>query len=455
MGLLEIVSIVLGTIASVVGIVSGGTKLITSRKKRAQKPQLSDLAKNDPLIIPGGLHGRMNMDSLTPIESLYILFLIDQFPNGIWGASLESNVVYYGDCERDPGSISISVLGSIAISHYTGSRTAGPILGFRKYLLPDRQSKRGAFGMLETTGTKLYPITRIAEHTRHTAAALYYFLFFDGLDHRAAEKALSFLLLPKVRTSKGRWVDDVGPEQPPEENTDPITVAFVIRALEEARTQLLKRTDTKSEGDLLASIESAIKTGLEYIFSTKLRTENGCWLYRYSSQEDRKKKLRNAYQYTTDVLASTHESCLRLQWNLDEYRKITEYLLDRAEQYEGLPQSEYAHLPDLDATAGLLYVSSRFPELADKHQKLMGRLESLCLRPEIVEPSSANGWSKVLLLTGRMKVPWSPLTPERAATLGELARAIERSPAERPANFPVSQEYIQCLLDRKKQDLPT
>lgn len=195
-------------------------------------------------------------------ELLYLLLLLDQFPNGIWGASLESSADLYGHA-GDPGSITISTSSSFAITQFTGSRSALPIQKYRNYL-QHRQSARGAFGMQRETGTLKFPNSEILEHARHTATGLCFFLFYDGYEHPRVIKALGYLL--NNRTPEGLWVD-IG--QAVSENVDPMSVAFIIYALEEVYGSQRKK-DFSSDIDgkrLLAHLDECIQTGLEYIFN--------------------------------------------------------------------------------------------------------------------------------------------------------------------------------------------
>jgi hypothetical protein len=301
--------------------------------------------------------GSRNLSKLTHSsmhELMHLLLLLDQFPNGIWGASLESMGDLYGH-KDDPGSISVTTFTAIAITGYTGSRNSEPIQDYRKYL-QTRQSERGAFGMKRARGTSRYPSFEILEHARHTAMGLIFFLFYDGFRHRRVIDSLNYLL--HTRTPQRRvWVD-IGPAT--DDRSDPVTVAFVIDALERVRDAMEKEPrPRKADSRMLDELDDAIASGLNYIFDNPLRTPEGFWSYRYSSQEDKDRVMQNLYQYTTDVLPSISTSCTRLGIHVKEVEQTLKKLLRIASGYGGaLPASPETNVPDLDATGRLILVTS-------------------------------------------------------------------------------------------------
>jgi TIR domain len=355
-------------------------------------------------------------------ELMYFFLLLDQFPNGIWGASLEKSVDLYGHA-YDPGSISISTFSSFAITRFTGSRTALPIQAYRKYL-QSRQSESGAFGMKRQPGTTKYPKTEILEHARHTATSLSFFLLYDGYGHDRVYRALNYLL--NTRTPEGLWVD-LGPLV--FENSDPITVAFVIDALEQV-FDAIQRKESKDKTDerMLNQVSDSISVGLSYIFNCPLRTPDGFWFYKFSTPEDKERVLQNLYQYTTDVISSVAISCQRLDEHLAEIDKVIQNLLSIAQRYGGsVPSSPDSHVPNLDATARLISTSRYFPKWHSDAQSLYSSLPKLCSDPEVLKAGNASGWSSILLLYGSPEAPFSGRSDERISNINKLIRELRGS----------------------------
>jgi hypothetical protein len=351
-------------------------------------------------------------------ELIYLLLLLDQFNNGIWGASLELPGAFYGHGD-DPGSISISTFSSFAITRFTGSRTALPIQAYRKYLL-NRQSDSGAFGMKRQPGTSKYPRSEILEHARHTATGLSFFLFYDGYGHRCVTDALNYLL--RNRTQQGLWVD-FGPVE--DRNVDPITVAFVIDAFEQVRDSIARKiSKDKIEEDLLVELDKAIQIGLDYIFKCPLRTEDGFWFYKYSSAEDKERVLQNLYQYTMDVISSISISCQRLRQYLSEIDTIIQKLLSIAQRYRGLPRSAVSHIPHLDPTAHLISTAYYFTKWENEAKNLYNSLPIICHDEQVLTSAGANGWASVLLLYGTPAAPFSGRSDERISHINRTAQEL-------------------------------
>lgn len=384
-------------------------------------------------------------------ELMYLLLLLDQFENGIWGASLESSVDLYGH-GFDPGSISISTFSSFAITQFTGSRNALPIQKYRAYL-QDRQSARGAFGMKREIGTKKFPQSEILEHARHTATGLSFFLFYDSYDHNRAARALTYLL--NARTAKGCWVD-VGPKT--SRNADPITVAFVIDSLEQVYGVVESRS-SKNEEDhrMLGQLNGSISAGLKYIFDCPLRTSDGFWYYKYSTPEEKARVLQNLYQYTTDVLSSIAPSCKRMGRHLEELDDIQRRLFSIAQaHFNGLPRSPETHVPSLDATSRLILTARKLAQWEDPAGVLYESLPKLCADEQVLVSGCANGWSSVLLLS---PFPESAnhKHSDRIAELNGLAQALREGDPETvklPLELERYSKFVRGILRRNKGTQP-
>jgi hypothetical protein len=381
-------------------------------------------------------------------ETIYLLLLLDQFQNGIWGASLEAAADYYGH-SNDPGSISVSTFSCLAITRFTGSRTATAIQDYRNYL-QRRQSSRGAFGMKRESGTKKYPKSEILEHARHTATALSFFAFYDGYGHSSVTRALDYLI--NERTPEGLWVD-FGPLY--DDNVDPITVAFVINAFEQVRRSILDEASGAEENSqIIAQIDSCITRGLDYIFTSPLRSREGFWHYKYSSDEEKKRVLRNLYQYTTDVLSAVALSCRRLGSYLPEIDMILGRLFSISSKHGGgLPRSPETHVPDLDATGRLISIAGNFPQWINSAHRLRESLPVLCSDSQVLMSGGANGWSSILLIYEAEASLSNKGSDERIMYINGLAQKIkEGNPdsVELPPEIVRYSGMVREILRRRK-----
>jgi hypothetical protein len=381
-------------------------------------------------------------------ELLCLLLLIDQFPTGVWGASLESSADLYGH-GNDPGSITISTLSSFSITHFTGSRNAQPIIDYRNYL-QTRQSDSGAFGMKRELGTGKYRMPKILEHARHTATGLSFFLFYDGANHPSVKKALKYLFTS--RTPRGVWVD-VGPAV--DEEADPITAAFVIDALEQVHASISsKPRRTKSDNSVLSQLDQAIVNGLDYIFYCPFRTPDGFfWSYKFSTSEAKKRVFQNLYQYTTDVISSITTSCKRLNMYLPEIDNVIEELFSIANDHQNsLPSSPESHVPNLDSTARLISTARLLPQWNGQATITYEALPGLCSDKQVIISGGANGWSAALQLYDTGESSQNYNLDERKASIFETANRLKTGDpnnVELPAILIPYSVFVRTILLRR------
>jgi hypothetical protein len=388
------------------------------------------------------------------LERLYLLVLIDQFPNGIWGASLERDAGFYGHRD-DPGSITVSTLCSIALNALGGQRTAPSVQRFRDYLNARRHDS-GAFGMLKETGSAKYPDKRILEHTRHTATALRFFLHFDSHVHPNSVGALKYLLSPNHRTKDGLWVAH---GQPDPTQVDPITVAYVIGACH----AYLERAKHVPGANLMIpstnEMTEAIEIGLNYLFSTTLRDEEGNWLYGSSSEDERQQLLSRAHQYSTDVLTEIVPISVTLETRRPEIHAEMNRLIDVSHEYDNaLPLSRRFVVPSLDPSASLIRAALGSPAFADSVVPNIDRIPELCSDPAIVGDGFANGWSAVLLLAGLEGCWRAPNAFDASGEAAQAAAQLQVSDPDKvfvPRQCAADEGLIRTLLKRRQGAQPS
>jgi DNA-binding winged helix-turn-helix (wHTH) protein len=391
----------------------------------------------------------------SPEEAMVFLLFVDQFPNGIWGASLENAAELWGH-KNDPGSITISTRASIGLTSATGSTSLPPIAAYRKYLLSRCNRASGAFGMLRDAGSSWMPDRRIQEHARHTATALRFFQHYDGVEHPCVTGAVRYLLNPNSRTTSGYWADK---GERSDTAADPVTVAFVVGALEEVHRSL-SNTGNCEEAALpdITAVNDAIVVGLNYIHSTSLRTAEGMWHYKFSDDLSYQRVLDNLYQYTADVLAQTSPSCVRLDMYIEETRQIALRLKRICKQYNGgLPQSPSQNTVHLDTTATLIEALWHLQESVDHLETHILDAYELARRRDVIELSTASGWSAFLLLS---RFPFGEKLRMPSVRAEELLRTANEvilgggAAGSIPSLSEASEEFICGLLRRREGRQP-
>jgi len=389
-----------------------------------------------------------------PEEAMAFMLFLDQFPVGIWGASLESTADLWGH-KNDPGSITISTHACIGLTSVTGSAFLPPIAGYRQYLL-SRKSKSGAFGMLKDVGSAKIPDVHIQEHARHTATGLRFFLNYDGVEHPCVADGVRYLLNPNSRTVSGYWADK---GEKPDEAADPVTVAYVIGALEEVYIAS-SNTDDPAESALpeMSAVNDAIATGLSYIHSTSLRTSEGMWHYKFSNDLSYRRVMDNLYEYTVDVLAQTARSCIRLNMYLEETTAVAQRLKRVCSTYKGgLPLSPSHNTPHLDTTATLIEALWQLQEPLQLLQSHFLDAYELARRRDVFELSAAGGWSSFLMLSRRPFGERIRIHPLRTDELLSAAKEVSlRSDAmgSIPLLPQASEAFIRGLLRRRQARQP-
>jgi hypothetical protein len=381
---------------------------------------------------------------LDMFRKMYVFLLIDQLENGVWGASMEGTAALYGHSE-DPGSITVSTLSALAVTNFTGSRYSPSIGRYRSYLL-SRRSPCGAFGMKKAMGSAKFPSYVLLKNRRHTATALQFFLFYDGPEHPLVKDALDYLF--DNRTPAKLWTD-VG--EPCDERVDPVTVAFIVNALEATRIALLNDSAGTSQSVALDQIEDAIALGLDFIFKTAPRTAEHCWSYQLADSHSRQSDYQ--YVYSTDVLSSVVKACIRTDRWLSELDSVLTRLFKVAEYHHGLPSSPVSNIPNLDGTSRLIYAGQQRPTTQEKAAILHRQLPDICDNPEIIRESNAAGWSGILLLYGGRDAPFDVIAHSDAQKLEQIARTlVQEDPTQIAIPNLVAEhgDFIRELLVRRR-----
>lgn len=376
------------------------------------------------------------------LTKIYLLLWLDQFPSGVWGTSIESTLSLYGKA-NDPGSISVSVSSAIALTSISGSTILDPVCQFRDYLFA-RRSHKGAFGMKKFVGSALFPEEIIFENSRHTASALNFFLKYDGWQHECSMSALSYLLDFNHRTTEGLWVDQ---GEISSSKVDPITVASVINALE--RSFQAFKEEKHSNGKLIEQINCAIENGINYLFETNLRTDQGFWVYRYSTEKEYYRVLSNTYRYTSGILGDIKESCKRLNLKMGEIENLTRKLVNISENYDGgLPSSISSNVPSISATINLMVTSNYLWDLRDKLDSNLDRILNLYNRKSLFENAMAPGWAALARLFPLYQDIQTVLK-DRIEDLDDISKRTLKNPSIIPEALMEHKDMVEEMLKKR------
>lgn len=376
-------------------IVSGQTTVVALKLDDSPLPSLledkrylsvTDLEKSLPELLKwvnGGSQpetvkfNELNL-SVPPgiMEALAYLLIVDQYPIGVWGRSLEPLGAAYGHAE-DPGSITVSSWAADALLALDPASVIPEIDSFTSYLEIRRKKSSGAVGMRRKVGSAFVEDYDIVENKRHTAVASQY-LYRHCNDILGALKSLEYVM--ESRTPNGAWA---AMGDPTDENADPLTTGYVLGVLKNFE-----------QANLLPKLEGAgkdlfnaryWKSGLLWLYENLLQND-GWWIYK-----DRSRK----YCYTSEILFSVPKF-----WMEDpDYEKAHENLISQL--YDiwrangiGIPTGPDSKIANLETTtqfAAIVWKSrTKYRDLNKEVQtRFTEHLEPLLTKGQ----SDAAGWA--------------------------------------------------------------
>jgi hypothetical protein len=267
---------------------------------------------------------------------------------------------------------------------------------------------------------------------------------------------VQYLLRPDSRTISGYWADK---GEKSDMAADPVTVAFVVGALEEVYRATSNVGASKGTAlPAMSVVNDAIVIGLNYVHSSTFRTAEGMWHYKFSNELSHKRVLDNLYQYTADVLAQTGPSCTRLNMYLKETRAIAHRLKRISSGYKGgLPQSPSHDTPHLDATATFMEALWQLQEPLESLEAQFLDAYELARRRDVFELSTASGWSSFLMLSRRPFGEKLRIGVARAEELLSGANELALKGGAPGSISPppeASEEFIRGLLKRRQARQP-
>ncbi len=364
----------------------------------------------------------------------YLLLLIDQFPLGVWGASLEGPKARpeYGD----PGSISVGTESCIGLMQYCGKlrshAVSSAIDAYSRYL-SKRQGPQGGFGRIRNDGVFRFQYFNLKEHGRHTARALLFLLLnYRSCSRDDIQLGLQYLLAK--RTPSGLWVDS-----PPfeDDNVDPFTVAYVIQSLD----SFLDVGKDSLPDNLRDQVNSAINRGLQYIFEgCELRDQDG-WNYKRTDPPGRHRA--HVYEFTTDMLLALLPFSAKHSHYAADLRSVLARLLSVATRHGGLPCSPDSVKADFDSTMWLVAAALFFDELRSEALALYDVIESTWQTRGLMRESTASGWATALSIKGSgkgLEDRW-----RMVAVLDELAGKVKLMEPDR-VKLPTPLQSLEELI---------
>jgi hypothetical protein len=378
------------------------------------------------------------------LRRAYALIRLDQFRNGVWGASLEASSAFYGR-PADPGSISVSVACSLALSALSGGAADEPVERFRKYLVSRRHGS-GGFGMMRPLGSARYPLNAIQVHARHTASAIRFFLHHDGVLHQAVTSGTQFLLDSANRTPSGLWVDHGANI---DTRVDPVTVSAVVGCLEAVRGERERRPEAIS----LEQIDEAITLGLSHLPQSNCRLPNGQWIYRSETGEERERLSANSFRYTAGILSDIAPAVVRTGIARDLFAGVAEGLMALTGFYGGgIPAGPASAVVSFDATANLLRAHSSLSANEGPHTYTVGAIFDLFHQQNHLSQTMAPDWAALVHLASAANVT-TGLPDDQAAELDAMLERFEVTPSEAAlANgFEALRPMMTKLLGRRRQ----
>lgn len=211
-------------------------------------------------------------------ECTYLLLLVDQFDDGLWGKSITTEEkALYGSVDEGKSAKKLKRAESITVAFYavdaihTFTKNAQNSAIKRALdCLPNHECDGSYGSFAELVSAYPEPIYQILVSCRHTATALLtYLLFQDRIDEKVIQ-SVQFLI--DHSNKDGGWGVSADPEK---EDSDCLSTAYI--------TKLLTKVEKMGIRDLLSEsyrskLDSASTEGLNWL-ETENNKNNGFWVF--------------------------------------------------------------------------------------------------------------------------------------------------------------------------------
>lgn len=292
------------------------------------------------------------------VSGLTFLLLLDQLPNGAWGESLRFKAEAFG--HKEPASVTVSYWSSCALLELTGSEALEGTDEFNKYL--EDHFEDGAVGYrrpLDRGGEAFY------DHCRHTAIAS---LWWGGPGRREdlQRQCLRFLLNNRLPVCKA-WG-----ATPRDKNPEPVTTAYVLRALIDAQANNILNDPSFEEFDNV--IKDFQESGISWLFQN-LRQQSYWWQGNPLGAPETPAQRSQRYNFTANILAALPELYDDNAAHKKDHERVMNRLLIAWEEGGfGIPSGPSQEKPDLEATIQLVLAAGRCgPDYCDRSDQWLTR----------------------------------------------------------------------------------
>lgn len=362
--------------------------IIENEKKRIHRKALQTLER---IFNERDIKNAQNM-----LNSMYLLLMIDQLPDGSWGRSITDKLREKFSLEKGKGSITATSLAIEGILNYTNNPEHHGIKKAMDFLLEHRK-ENGSYGPIVPISVYEGKYT-IIENCRHTSTATRAVMkVYNKIDPETV-KSLKFLL--DHQKTDGGWgiTSDVSIE-----DSDAITTAQTLEALFLSVKLGISRfiDPDKFNGKILKGIGWLCE-----------KLEDGFWIYGGI-------KEYKTY-YTSFILERVPE--LR-KYSHDTYEKALQQLIDIFDKQKAIPY--YAEgMPHVGATANFLSALNHFHQ--DYEQMIFAGLKRLIRiykKTSSLMPFEAPTCSFVLSLSNN-KFLMLRLSQEQQKSLDEIVQQV-------------------------------
>lgn len=391
------------------------------------------------------MNREINLENI--FENAYLLLLIDQNDNGLWGKSItiKAKEIDSGPKEieifkenKRAESITVTLFAADAIYTYTKNSKNSAIERVLK-CLPNYKDN-GGYGYKQVITQYLECNEEILINCRHTAAVnLIYLLFEDHIDEKIF-KSVKFLI-DHARKDGGWGVSADFSKN----DSECSSTAHVLQLLTIVKEKSIKGTLLENYS---SELDRAITNGVEWL-KTNNKQNHGFWIYK--DLKDKK------FEYSAEVLSRFYK--------LKNYEKeLYEETLDKMAALQkdedgGFPSSKKGDISDLGTTIWIVnaLVNSDSDKYRDQIEMGITYINQTNSR---MKNLTSEKWAMLLKLSNYKNIHISSELDEEIQNLANTIndkvfknRDINVLPKILPKKFHISKEPIISILDRYRPDI--
>lgn len=380
-------------------------------------------------------------------ENAYLLLLIDQNDNGLWGKSItiKAKEIDSGPKEieifkenKRAESITVTLFAADAIYTYTKNSKNSAIERVLK-CLPNYKDN-GGYGYKQVISGYLERTEEILINCRHTAAVnLIYLLFEDHIDEKIT-KSVKFLI-DHARKDGGWGVSADFSKN----DSECSSTAHVLQLLTIVKEKGIKGTLLENYS---SELDSAITNGVDWL-KTNNKQNHGFWIYK--DLKDKK------FEYSAEVLSRFYK--------LKNYEKeLYEETLDKMAALQkdedgGFPSSKKGDISDLGTTIWI--VNALVNSDSDKYRdQIENGITYINKTNSHMKNLTSEKWAMLLKLSNYKNIHISSELDDEIQNLAHTIndkvfknRDMNVLPKILPKKFHISKEPIISIFDRYMPDI--